>query len=140
MGDNESVNQIAMWYIDPPQIMVLDPHTQYYFWPPFGMEHANLLTVSEFLESVVNGTAPVYGGTGFFKRIQRVGWDVFTTMYVSTISLGTSRGKAQIFNTDNGEARKLALLLCCLAAFKQFLVCGSRASLDVPLLTPEKKS
>lgn len=25
----------------------------------------------------------VYGGTGFFKRLQRMGWDIYTTVYVS---------------------------------------------------------
>ena len=59
MGDNDSANQITMSYIDPPQIMVLDPQTQYYYWPPFGMEHASLQTLSEFLDSIINGTAPV---------------------------------------------------------------------------------
>ena len=59
MGDNDSANQITMSYIDPPQIMVLDPKTQYYYWPPFGMEHASLQTISEFLDSIINGTAPV---------------------------------------------------------------------------------
>ncbi len=26
----------------------------------------------------------VYGGTGFLKRVQRVGWDIYTTVYVSS--------------------------------------------------------
>ncbi len=63
MGENESANQITMSWIDPPQIMVLDPHTQHYYWPPFSMEYASIETISEFLESIVNGTASVSQNT-----------------------------------------------------------------------------
>ena len=70
MGDNESANQITMSYVDPPQIMVLDPHTQHYFWPPFSMDHANIQAVVEFLDSIINGTATV---KCFIKKIAGVG-------------------------------------------------------------------
>ncbi|XP_064599009.1 protein disulfide-isomerase TMX3-like [Liolophura sinensis] len=77
MSDNEAVNSITMWSVSMPNILVLDPETHLYYMPD-NMTDITVGRIIEFLKGVQDGTVQAHGGTGFFQRLKRVFYDLFT--------------------------------------------------------------
>ncbi|XP_013418505.1 protein disulfide-isomerase TMX3 [Lingula anatina] len=82
MGDNEVANDITMWYISMPNLIVLDPSSRLYFMPNFSVVDITIGTLEAFLENVHEGKIPAKGGTGFLQRVQRILYEIIS-MFIS---------------------------------------------------------
>lgn len=80
LSDPETGSNIIMGSRDLPYFFVLDPQTHHYYLPN-ATEMITTETLIEFLEGTIEGRFEAFGGTGFFQRLKRLFYDIWTTVY-----------------------------------------------------------
>lgn len=80
MDDPETANNIMLTFINMPYLLVLDPLTHMFYIPDQSIDQLDLAAVKKFLNNVKSEKMEAYGGTGFFQRLKRLGYDILTTV------------------------------------------------------------
>lgn len=78
MSGNDYINSLIMGEVSIPSIIILNTSNEQYFLPAEPME--DLQQMLQFFSSVLDGSAPAYGGDGIFQRIKRVAYDARSTI------------------------------------------------------------
>ncbi|XP_067234089.1 protein disulfide-isomerase TMX3 [Chanodichthys erythropterus] len=78
MDGNDYINSLIMSEVSVPSIIILNTSNEQYFLPDEPLE--NLQQMLQFFNSVLDGSAPAYGGDGIFQRIKRVAFDARSTI------------------------------------------------------------
>jgi thioredoxin domain-containing protein 10 len=83
MTDIEVASNIIMSSIESPFMFVLDPRTHQHFIPDWSLPQDDITVndVTDFLDSITNGSQQAYGGTGLGQRFKRLFYDIWTTVY-----------------------------------------------------------
>lgn len=81
MGEKETADSITMTTMENPSVFVLDPVTQFYYFPPVPLEEMTRDDFHDFLLDIQAEKIQAHGGTGFLQRIKRLFYDIFTTLY-----------------------------------------------------------
>ncbi|RXN13940.1 disulfide-isomerase TMX3 [Labeo rohita] len=85
MDGNDYINSLIMGEVSVPSIIILNTSNEQYFLPAEPVEDLQQLLL--FFSSVLDGSAPAYGGDGIFQRIKRVAYDARSTIMDSCILL-----------------------------------------------------
>ncbi|XP_048748970.1 protein disulfide-isomerase TMX3-like [Ostrea edulis] len=80
MTDVETVNSITMAFLATPVILVLNTQTHFFYFPDFVISDITIDKMSDFLNKVREEKIEPHGGTGFFQRLKRIFYDIFTTV------------------------------------------------------------
>uniref|UniRef100_A0A8C1MDH5 protein disulfide-isomerase n=1 Tax=Cyprinus carpio TaxID=7962 RepID=A0A8C1MDH5_CYPCA len=78
MDGNDYINSLIMGEVSVPSIIILNTSNEQYFLPAEPVE--DLQQLLQFFSSVLDGSAPAYGGDGFLQRIKRVAYDARSTV------------------------------------------------------------
>ncbi|XP_026094041.1 protein disulfide-isomerase TMX3 [Carassius auratus] len=78
MDGNDYINSLIMGEVSVPSIIILNTSNEQYFLPAEPVE--DLQQLLQFFSSVLDGSAPAYGGDGFLQRIRRVAYDARSTV------------------------------------------------------------
>uniref|UniRef100_A0A673KZZ7 protein disulfide-isomerase n=1 Tax=Sinocyclocheilus rhinocerous TaxID=307959 RepID=A0A673KZZ7_9TELE len=78
MEGNDYINSLIMGEVSVPSIIILNTSNEQYFVPAEPVE--DLEQLLRFFSSVLDGSAPAFGGDGFFQRIKRVAYDARSTI------------------------------------------------------------
>ncbi|XP_056593726.1 protein disulfide-isomerase TMX3 isoform X2 [Triplophysa dalaica] len=78
MDGNDYINSLIMGEVSVPNIIILNTSNEQYFLPSEPVE--NLQQLLYFFNSVLDGSAPAFGGDGIFQRIKRVVYDAKSTI------------------------------------------------------------
>lgn len=78
MDGNDYINSLIMGEVSVPSIIILNTSNEQYFMPPEPVEDLEQLLL--FFSSVLDGSAPAFGGDGIFQRIKRVAYDARSTV------------------------------------------------------------
>ncbi|KAA0705012.1 Protein disulfide-isomerase TMX3 [Triplophysa tibetana] len=78
MDGNDYINSLIMGEVSVPNIIILNTSNEQYFLPAEPVE--NLQQLLYFFNSVLDGSAPAFGGDGIFQRIKRVVYDAKSTI------------------------------------------------------------
>ncbi|KAG5268402.1 hypothetical protein AALO_G00212180 [Alosa alosa] len=81
MEGNDYINGLIMGEVTVPSVIILNTSNEQYFLPTESMDTIEKLV--NFINSVLDGTAPAYGGDGIFQRVKRVAFDAKSTVMVS---------------------------------------------------------
>ncbi|XP_042607926.1 protein disulfide-isomerase TMX3-like [Cyprinus carpio] len=83
MDGNDYINSLIMGEVSVPSIIILNTSNEQYFVPAEPVE--DLEQLLRFFSSVLDGSAPAFGGDGIFQRIKRVAYDARSTVMVSRV-------------------------------------------------------
>uniref|UniRef100_A0A8C1Z1R0 protein disulfide-isomerase n=1 Tax=Cyprinus carpio TaxID=7962 RepID=A0A8C1Z1R0_CYPCA len=78
MDGNDYINSLIMGEVSVPGIIILNTSNEQYFVPAEPVE--DLEQLLRFFSSVLDGSAPAFGGDGIFQRIKRVAYDARSTV------------------------------------------------------------
>uniref|UniRef100_A0A671S0D6 protein disulfide-isomerase n=1 Tax=Sinocyclocheilus anshuiensis TaxID=1608454 RepID=A0A671S0D6_9TELE len=78
MDGNDYINSLIMGEVSVPSIIILNTSNEQYFVPAEPVE--DLQQLLQFFSSVLDGSAPAYGGDGILQRIKRVAYDARSTV------------------------------------------------------------
>uniref|UniRef100_A0A672L438 protein disulfide-isomerase n=1 Tax=Sinocyclocheilus grahami TaxID=75366 RepID=A0A672L438_SINGR len=78
MEGNDYINSLIMGEVSVPSIIILNTSNEQYFVPSEPVE--DLEQLLRFFSSVLDGSAPAFGGDGIFQRIKRVAYDARSTI------------------------------------------------------------
>uniref|UniRef100_A0A8C1ME50 protein disulfide-isomerase n=1 Tax=Cyprinus carpio TaxID=7962 RepID=A0A8C1ME50_CYPCA len=78
MDGNDYINSLIMGEVSVPSIIILNTSNEQYFVPAEPVE--DLEQLLRFFSSVLDGSAPAFGGDGIFQRIKRVAYDARSTV------------------------------------------------------------
>ncbi|KAM4606140.1 protein disulfide-isomerase TMX3 [Polymixia lowei] len=78
MDGNDYINSLIMGEVTVPSVIVLNTSNEQYFLPSEPTETMEQLV--QFISSVLNGSAPAYGGDGIVQRVKRVAFDAKSTI------------------------------------------------------------
>ncbi|XP_041923780.1 protein disulfide-isomerase TMX3 [Alosa sapidissima] len=78
MEGNDYINGLIMGEVTVPSVIILNTSNEQYFLPTESMDTIEKLV--NFINSVLDGTAPAYGGDGIFQRVKRVAFDAKSTV------------------------------------------------------------
>ncbi|KAK7124119.1 hypothetical protein R3I93_022280 [Phoxinus phoxinus] len=78
MDGNDYINSLIMSEVPVPSLLVLNTSNEQYFVPEEPVESLEQMLM--FFTSVLDGSAPAYGGDGIFQRIKRVAFDARSTI------------------------------------------------------------
>uniref|UniRef100_A0A671RBB1 protein disulfide-isomerase n=1 Tax=Sinocyclocheilus anshuiensis TaxID=1608454 RepID=A0A671RBB1_9TELE len=78
MEGNDYINSLIMGEVSVPSIIILNTSNEQYFVPAEPVE--DLEQLLRFFSSVLDGSAPAFGGDGIFQRIKRVAYDARSTI------------------------------------------------------------
>ncbi|XP_031439333.1 protein disulfide-isomerase TMX3 [Clupea harengus] len=78
MDGNDYINGLIMGEVTVPSVIILNTSNEQYFLPSEPVDTMEKLV--NFINSVLDGTAPAYGGDGVLQRVRRVGYDAKSTV------------------------------------------------------------
>ncbi|XP_056125625.1 protein disulfide-isomerase TMX3 [Rhinichthys klamathensis goyatoka] len=78
MDGNDYINSLIMSEVPVPSLLILNTSNEQYFVPEEPVESLEQMLM--FFTSVLDGSAPAYGGDGIFQRIKRVAFDARSTI------------------------------------------------------------
>ncbi|XP_071091730.1 protein disulfide-isomerase TMX3-like [Haliotis cracherodii] len=80
MNDVDTANSITMSFLSTPSVFVLDPEKHMHYFPESTVTDFTVASFKQFLQDVEDGNIQGSGGTGFFQRLLRLGYDLVSTV------------------------------------------------------------
>ncbi|XP_014670248.1 PREDICTED: protein disulfide-isomerase TMX3-like [Priapulus caudatus] len=77
---SELVNTIVMHFVNIPGLVVLNSKTYQYYELRGNLTEMETNDIQLFLDSIIDGTAVAYGGNSIFHRIQRMFFEIYSTL------------------------------------------------------------